>query len=345
MKKKVCVLSIDGGGIRQIIPSVILKYIEDVLKKENPNARLSDYFDFFVGADMGGILTSLLVIPDANGRSKIDAKAALEFFTNNGEAIFDVSIWKRLKSMGGMTDEKYSSKKLEGLLNDLMGDNRLGDVVKPLMLSAYDVRNREAKLYSFTDAQNPIRNFYLRDLCRASAAIPSYFEPARIKSETETPFTLVSGSLFASNPTMMAYAETRKMNFATILEDDDKPVFPMAQDLFVVSLGAGEVKKPYYFDTVKDWGEMSWLKPIMDMLTSSNSETVDYQMRQLFSTVTPTNDYIRLNPKLKGVATEIDDASADNIRNLVDFSENFIKENKADLDLIVDKLIAYNRVD
>jgi len=344
MKKKVCVLSIDGGGIRQVIPSIVLKYIEEQLQNENPKARLSDYFDFFIGSDMGGVLTSLLLIPDENGRSKYEAKDASEFFTQNGESIFDVSIWKRLKSMGGMTDEKYSSRKLEKLLDEKIGDIRLGDVVKPLMITAYDLRNREARLYSYTDAQDPIRNFYLKDLCRASAAIPSYFEPARIESETGTPFSLVSGSLFANNPTMLAYAETRKMNFASILEDEDLPVFPMAKDLFVLSLGAGEVKKPYYFDTVKDWGEMSWLKPIMDMVTSSNSETVDYQMRQLFATVSPSNDYIRLNPKLKKVSAEIDDASAENIRNLVAFSEEFIEENRTELDLVVEKLIAYKRV-
>jgi len=344
MSKKVCILSIDGGGIRQVIPSLILSYIEEQLKIENPSGRLSDYFDFFIGADMGAILTSLLLIPDENGRSKYAANEVSNFFTQNAEAIFDVSIWKRLKSMGGMTDEKYSSRNLEKLLNERIADVRLGEVVKPLMITSYDVRNREARLYSYTDAQDPIRNFYLKDLCRASTAIPHYFEPARIESETGTPFTLVSGSLFANNPTMLAYAEVRKMNFAQILDDEDMPVFPMAKDLFVLSLGTGEVKKPYYYDTVKDWGGLNWLKPIIDMLTSSNSETVDYQMRQLFATITTSNEYIRLNPKLKNVSVEIDDASIENIRNLVALSETFIQESKTELDLIIDKLMAYKRV-
>ena len=345
MANKACILTIDGGGIRSVIPAMILRHIEKGLQKRNSNYQLSDFFDLFVGTDMGGLLASVLVVPGDGGRAKYSTNDALEIFTKKGQAIFDVSVWKNLRSMGGMTDEKYTSKGLEKLLKKYLIDYRLGDVVKPLMLSAYDLRNREAKIYSYTDVDDPMRNFYLRDLCRASSAIPSYFEPARIESEAGTPFSLISGNLFASNPTMIAYAESRKINFSRVLDQEDKPIFPQAKDLFILSLGTGKISKPYYFDTVKDWGEMSWLKPTIDMLTSSNAETVDYQMKQLFSTITSANDYIRLNPKLGGVSDEIDDASAKNISNLVALSEAFIEKHKDKLDLIIERLIDYNRVD
>lgn len=345
MAQKACILSIDGGGIRQIVPAMILKYIEEELWKISKTYRLSDFFDLFVGTDMGGILASVYVIPDDKGRSKYDSQEALDVFLKHGSEIFDVSIWKRLKSMGGMTDEKYSSRKLEALLNDLMGDNRLGDAVKPLMLTAYDVRNRQSNIYSYTDAKNPIRNFYLRDLCRASAAIPTYFETARVESETGTPFSLISGNLFAANPTMIAYAEARKFDFSKILNNPQKPLYPLAQDLFILSIGTGKVKNPYYYDSVKDWGNLNWLKPMIDITYSSNSETVDYQLRQLYNTTSVSDDYYRLNPKLVGKSSEIDDASEENIRNLVAISEEYIKTHKSELDQVVEKLIAYNRED
>lgn len=344
MERKACILSIDGGGIRQIIPGKILHYLEMRLMEKDKNYRLSDFFDLFVATDMGSILTSLYVIPGDNGRPKYTAQKALDVFLTKGSHIFDVSLWKKVKSMGGMTDEKYSSKKLELLLKEYMGNHRLGDATKPLMMTAYDVRNRKANFYSYTDAQNPIRNFYLRDLCRASSAIPTYFETARVESESKTPFSLISGNLFASNPSMMAYAEARKMNFSSILSFNEKPVCPLAQDLFILSLGTGEIQKPYYYDSIKDWGGLNWLKPLIDISYSSQSETIDYQMKQLFDTTTSSDDYFRLNPKLKGVSNEIDDASEENISNLVDLSELFIKEHKLELDRIVEKLIAYNRV-
>lgn len=345
MEKKACILSIDGGGIRQIIPAKILQYIETKLMEESEDYRLSDFFDLLVATDMGSILTSLYTVPTDNGRPKFTAQNALDVFLEKGSYIFDVSLWKKVKSMGGMTDEKYSSKKLELLLKEYMGNHRLGDATKPIMLTAYDVRNRQANFYSYTDAQNPIRNFYLRDLCRASSAIPTYFETARVESETKTPFSLISGNLFASNPTMMAYAEARKMNFSEILSDEEKPVCPLAQDLFILSLGTGKVQNPYYYDSIKDWGDLNWLKPLIDISYSSQSETIDYQMQQLFDTTTATDDYFRLNPKLKGISSEIDDASEENIRNLVDLSESYIESHKLELDRIVEKLMAYNRAD
>ena len=56
-KSKVKILSIDGGGIRGIIPAVILDYIEKGLQSQSgdPNATLADYFDLVAGTSTGGI--------------------------------------------------------------------------------------------------------------------------------------------------------------------------------------------------------------------------------------------------------------------------------------------------
>ena len=45
--KKVRILSIDGGGIRGIIPASVLKYVEErlIALTKNKNARIADYFD------------------------------------------------------------------------------------------------------------------------------------------------------------------------------------------------------------------------------------------------------------------------------------------------------------
>jgi len=40
MKKKVRILSIDGGGIRGIIPAYIIKYVESYLKKKHRELAL-----------------------------------------------------------------------------------------------------------------------------------------------------------------------------------------------------------------------------------------------------------------------------------------------------------------
>jgi hypothetical protein len=50
--KKVTVLSIDGGGIRGLIPAAFLAALEAKIQElePDPNARLADYFDLIVGS-------------------------------------------------------------------------------------------------------------------------------------------------------------------------------------------------------------------------------------------------------------------------------------------------------
>lgn len=64
--KKIRILSIDGGGIRGIIPATILVTFEQMLKERsgNENARLADYVDLIAGTSTGGILVALYTCPD-----------------------------------------------------------------------------------------------------------------------------------------------------------------------------------------------------------------------------------------------------------------------------------------
>jgi hypothetical protein len=50
-KRKVCILSIDGGGMQGIIPCHALAYLEEAFQKKNNNlmAQIAEYFDIIVG--------------------------------------------------------------------------------------------------------------------------------------------------------------------------------------------------------------------------------------------------------------------------------------------------------
>jgi patatin-like phospholipase/acyl hydrolase len=68
-KKKVTVLTIDGGGIRGLIPGTILAFLEDQLRKlDGEDVRLSDYFDYIAGTSTGGLITAMLATPGKNSR-------------------------------------------------------------------------------------------------------------------------------------------------------------------------------------------------------------------------------------------------------------------------------------
>jgi hypothetical protein len=66
----------------------------------------------------------------------------------------------------------------------------------------------------------------------------------------------------------------------------------------------------------KDWGAVEWIKPLIDILMSGVSETVDYQMRQIFDSVGKPEQYLRINDELLFANPEMDDASSENLIHL-----------------------------
>src|SRR4051794_8458418 len=101
MKK---ILSIDGGGIRGIIPGQVLVALEKKLQeKTGKESRLADYFDFFAGTSTGGILTCICLCPSENDptKARFSAQEAVNLYIENGDDIFNVPFWKKVVSGGG----------------------------------------------------------------------------------------------------------------------------------------------------------------------------------------------------------------------------------------------------
>ena len=99
--KKIRILSIEGGGIRGIIPGTILCYLEEQLQlKDNSHLKLGDYFDFIAGTSTGGILSCIYLIPTKDGKAKYSAKDALDLYLDHGNKFFNhiyLNGWKGLK--------------------------------------------------------------------------------------------------------------------------------------------------------------------------------------------------------------------------------------------------------
>ena len=93
--KKTRILSVDGGGIKGIVPAVVLFHLENYLKQltNNPNSRIHDYFDLFSGASTGAIIIAGLLSPDSNNRPKYTSKEILDLYIETGHIIFNSSIF------------------------------------------------------------------------------------------------------------------------------------------------------------------------------------------------------------------------------------------------------------
>ncbi|KAK6792806.1 hypothetical protein RDI58_011887 [Solanum bulbocastanum] len=82
----ITILSIDGGGIRGIIPATILSFLESQLQElDGKDARLADYFDVIAGTSTGGLVTAMLTAPDENHRPLYAAKDITPFYLEHFE--------------------------------------------------------------------------------------------------------------------------------------------------------------------------------------------------------------------------------------------------------------------
>ncbi|NOZ38034.1 MAG: patatin, partial [Gammaproteobacteria bacterium] len=117
------ILSIDGGGIRGIIPGKVLIQLESEIRIQYGNDKnIADYFDLITGTSTGGILALGLCIADENNLPKYEAQDLLNIYVERGDDIFDISIWKSITSVAGLNDEKYDASELEDALNDYFAD-------------------------------------------------------------------------------------------------------------------------------------------------------------------------------------------------------------------------------
>jgi uncharacterized protein len=343
--KKISILSIDGGGIRGILPGVILAYIEEQLRiREGDNVRISDYFDLLAGTSTGGILTCLYIVPGQDGRPKYTASEAVELYLRNGGKIFELPFYRKIFNPLGLFKSKYSSCNIENLLKTYFGDLKLNEALKPCLVTSYEIFQRKTVFFNKVDTiKNPeIKNFLLRSMARATSAAPTYFEPAHIHSEFGAPYYLIDGGVFANNPAMCAYAEANTIEFSKVLNRGDKPDNPDAKDMVLVSIGTGSHGSPYSYEKAKKWGVAGWLQPLINILMSGNSETVHYELKQLFDSLQPPNkaDYYRLEPSVETASNEMDLATAKNMKALEEAGKTFVSDNVELLGNIIDLLIA-----
>ena len=348
-RKKVRILSIDGGGIRGILPATILHYLENQLqvKTGDDEVRLSDYFDYMAGTSTGGILaaTYLLENPKKPGRPRYTAEETLDMYLEKrGCGIFSRSLSRKITSLMGLLNEKYSAKRLEQSLKNCLGKHtEFRDLLKPCLITAYDIQKRKPRFFRSeeptTDQQTSLK---LWQVAKATASAPSYFEPSILTTKNGEEEVLIDGGVFANNPAFCAYTNVQQLCFSQLPGNQDKPDHPRQEDMLIVSLGTGNTQKSYPFQQVKSKGLLTWLRPLVDILVNAGNETVDHQLNQLFESARGEHrgSYYRLNPNLKKGEEQMDNIHPNNLQALYQRALAYIRNNREKLDALVDELIA-----
>jgi uncharacterized protein len=311
------VLSIDGGGIRGIVPALVLADLER--RAGRPTA---DLFDLVAGTSTGGILAAALTLAGPDGRPRYAARDLVGLYEEEGPRIFDRSLAKRVASAEGLLEERYDDGGLRDALRRYLGDARLSAALTDVLITAYDLEERAAFFFRSRRARrSPRHDFTLVDAVRATAAAPSYFEPQLVHDGAGGRHVLVDGGVFATNPAMCAYADVARAGEAVEL---------------VASLGTGSLTRPIRLEDARGWGQLEWVRPILDVVFDGVADTVDFQLAQLL----PPGGYVRLQTALREASDDLDDVRPANLRALRREAERLLREHAAQLDALAGRLAA-----
>ena len=319
------VLSIDGGGIRGIIPAMVLAEIE-----RRTGKPVSEVFDLVAGTSTGGILALGLTKPGRDGKPQFSAERLIALYETEGGKIFDRPVWHRIPSVGGLAEEKYPSKGIEDVSRQYFGDRRLAEALTEVLVAAYEIEGRLPWFFKRRHALDPKRkgyNFFMREVARATSAAPTYFEPLQLAVDPDGNRAFVDGGIYANNPAMCAYVEARKIH-------------PEENDFLVVSLGTGELTRSLPYEEVKGWGLALWAQPILNVVFDGVADTVDYQLRELLPTEGEARRYYRFQTQLDIGKDDMDDASRTNIAALKVKAREIIAQNEDALKALCAQLIA-----
>jgi uncharacterized protein len=311
------ILSIDGGGIRGLIPALVLGRIEGRTGKP-----IAELFDVIAGTSTGGILALGLTCPGKGGRPRYTAADLAEMYVKDGTTIFPHECLGKVRQL---IEPKYSSKGRDAVLAQRLGEARLKDALTEVVITAYDITARKPRFFRSVRAkQSPEADFAMRDLARATSAAPTYFEPVRLPvARAAKPYVLVDGGVFANNPGMCAFV-------------DDSTVQGEVERTLMVSLGTGELIRPYRYRCAKHWGALQWAQPVIDVFLDGESDTVNYQLKTILG-----KRYHRFQVKLTSASDNLDDASASNIEKLEHQAEELLEnqDKREELDRVCDKLM------
>uniref|UniRef100_A0A0E0LVX9 Patatin n=1 Tax=Oryza punctata TaxID=4537 RepID=A0A0E0LVX9_ORYPU len=342
----VTVLSIDGGGVRGIIPGTILAFLEEKLQEiDGPEARLANYFDVIAGTSTGGLVTAMLTAPNDKGDPLFAAKKINDFYLEHCPKIFPPVSKGPLGLFKSMTGPKYDGRHLHSVVQQLLGDKRVDQSITNIVVPTFDIKLLQPTIFSTYDARKDVsKNALLSDVCISTSAAPTYLPGHRFetthKDGKPREFNLVDGGVVANNPTLLAMTHVSKQ---IILGNKDFfPIKPVDYGKFMIlSLGTGSAKIEQKFDAVESgrWGVLGWLynkgaTPLIDSFTEASADLVDIQASVLFQALHCEKHYLRIqDDELMGDTASVDVSTPENLQRLVGVGKALLKRQACKVNL------------
>jgi len=271
MNKEFKILSIDGGGIRGIIPAKIISEYEDKMKLENPNYKIYEEFDLICGTSTGAILAIGLSLG-------IPAIELVKFYKDYARDIFPKWYFKILpQGARVLTTSIYSNKKLNQKLKEIFSKANgniiplLYDLKTKVCIPSYNGNVGEINVLKTKHHADYTRDYKIpaHDVALSSASAPVYFPPHSFEYDNHlgkgANINMIDGGIFANNPALIG-----------ILEAADKLDIDFSR-IKVLSMGTGKGKQIIK----KSWSPKNfwyWFVPkprLLEMILDSQSQITD----------------------------------------------------------------------
>ncbi|XP_004291128.1 PREDICTED: patatin group A-3-like [Fragaria vesca subsp. vesca] len=340
----VTVLSIDGGGIRGIIPGTMLSFLESELQKlDGEDARLADYFDVIAGTSTGGLVTAMLTAPDENNRPLFAAKDINDFYLEHCPKMFPQHstplIGEAVEMLKAVKGPKYNGKYLHDIVKEKLGDVTLNKTLTNVIIPTFDIKRLQPIIFSSYEVKKKDSlNALLSDICIATSAAPTYlpahhFQTKDCSTGEAREFDLIDGGVAANNPALVALSEVTKE-----IHQGNPDFFPIKPNEYgrflVISLGTGSAKceEKYEATNAGRWGVLGWLTgggscPLVDVFTQASSDMVDYHLSTVFQALHSEKNYLRIqDDTLEKTVCSVDIATHENLNNLVKVGEELLKK-------------------
>jgi len=320
-QKPIRILSIDGGGMRGIVPATFLERMEELSGK-----RIADLFDIAVGTSTGSILAVGLHVPDENQRPKYSATDFVNMYKDLGSSIFheDRSI---LKFLDGISRPTYDPKSYEKILEDYFGDTTISQLLSEVVVPSIELENMDMHIFSkkkgvLSDANN----FHVKHIIRAATAAPTYFPAACVSSlDKSTNGTFVDAGVSTNNPAMLAITES--------------DLFMNNRPCVFVSLGTGAITKPIDAIKAKKWGEIEWLHAIFDLQGDAQSSYTDSNIKYIMES-RQGSCYHRFQVDMHQLPFRMDDTAPKHLAEIRQASLEYVDKNEAKIRKLLDLLTA-----
>ena len=268
------ILSIDGGGIRGVIPAIIL----DRLTRELGD--WTDKVDLIAGTSVGGLIALAIA-------SGVPSKDIREFLETKGELIFADSLLDDIRDLSQLLGAQYDNKYLERSIVRIVGgyDITLGDLEKTVLIPSFTLDNEEKdqskrrwkpKLFHNLPTSDSDADKFAWKVGLYTSAAPTYFPAVD---------GYIDGGIYANNPCMCALAQTQDLR----LEKR-----PALADVVMLSLSCGSATSHIERKPRLDWGITQWAKPLLDILFDGVNDVATYQSQMILN-----DRFMRINPTFK----------------------------------------------